>query len=148
MAEITFQKATIDNIGTFIELEKKVAHMKVYSPTLDEDEAKKEIEENEVFFIKKDGVIVGTTQYQIQSSEVAYLGGLVIDPQFQGQGIARKAIEFRLDKLKDFKRIWTVTHPDNIKIIKLYQSYGFVIEAKKENYYGDGESRVVLSREL
>ncbi len=144
MQEITFQKATIEDVDTFLELEKKVSHVKMYSAILDKEEARKEIEHNEVYFIKKGDTIVGSTEYTIKSPEHAYMGGLVIEPAYQGQGIARKAIEFRLNKLKNMKRIDLVTHPHNGKIIKMYLSYGFVIEAWKDNYYGDGEPRLVL----
>ena len=53
-------------------------------------------------------------------------------------------------KLKpgNVKRIDLVTHPHNSKIIGLYLSYGFIIEAWKDNHFGDGEPRIVLAREL
>ncbi|TSC74309.1 MAG: acetyltransferase [Parcubacteria group bacterium Gr01-1014_44] len=141
---ITFQKATVDDVKIFIELEKKVAHLKIYSGIIDEGEARKEIENNEVYFIRKGNEVIGSTEYQMKGPNEAYLGGLVIDPLFQGQGIARQAIEFRLNKLENVKRVWLVTHPHNSKIIRLYLSYGFIIEAWKDNYYGDGEPRLVL----
>jgi ribosomal protein S18 acetylase RimI-like enzyme len=147
MSEINFQKATTDDADKYIELEKKVAHLKIYSGIVDREEAKKEIENNEVYFIVQDNKIIGSTEYQVRDGNEAYLGGLVIDPDFQGQGIARQAIEFKLDKLKDVKRLWLVTHPHNSKIIRMYLSYGFAIEAWKDNYFGDGEPRLVLSRE-
>ncbi|MBI2065009.1 MAG: GNAT family N-acetyltransferase [Candidatus Yanofskybacteria bacterium] len=147
MPDITFRKATIEDIDTFIEIEKTAVGLKVYSGITDKEEAKEEIENNEVYFIIKDGEIVGSTEYQVKSQEEAYLGGLVIKPKFQDKGIARQAIEFRLNKVKDKKRVWLVTHPDNSKVIKLYLSYGFVIESRKENYYGDGEPRLVLARQ-
>jgi ribosomal-protein-alanine N-acetyltransferase len=141
---LTFQKATIADIEDFIKIEKTVAGQKTYSGIITPEEAKKEIEENEVYFIKQDGKIIGSTEYQMKSPEEAYLGGLVIDPEYQGRGIARKAIEFRLNEIRKVKRVWLVTHPENTKVIKLYESYGFKIEDKKENYFGDGEPRLVL----
>lgn len=145
MTEITFQKVSLDDIQTFLDLEKKVSHLQIYSGITDEGEAREEIEDNEVYFIKKDNRIVGSTAYQTINKDEAYFSGLVIDPSFQGQGIARAAIEFRLNTLKDKKRLWLVTHPHNSKVIRLYLSYGFFIEAWKDNYYGDGEPRLVLA---
>ena len=55
---------------------------------------------------------------------------------------------FVLEEFRDVKRIDLVTHPDNIKAIALYQSLGFAIESRKENYYGDGEPRIVMARIL
>lgn len=147
MAEITFQKVTTgdNDINKFLEIERSATGVNTYSSIDDEIEAKEEIDTNEVYFIKIDDKIIGSTEYQIKSSDEAYLSGLVILPEFQGKGIARKAIEFRLEKIKDMKRIWVVTHPENKKILKLYESLGFKVESRKENYYGDGEPRLVLS---
>ncbi|EKD23967.1 MAG: acetyltransferase [uncultured bacterium] len=145
MPEITFQKATIEDIDAFIAIEQKSAHSYMYSNCADREDAEDELKNCEVYFIKKDGVIVGSTEYQIKEPGHAYMSGLVIDPAFQGQGIARKAIEFKLEQLKDMKRIDLVTHPHNSKVICMYLSYGFIIEAWKDNYYGDGQPRLVLA---
>jgi len=49
-----------------------------------------------------------------------------------------------LEKFKNTERIDLAAHPDNFRAIKLYQSLGFAIESRKENYYGDGEPRLIL----
>lgn len=147
MSDITFRKATIEDLDKFIEIEKTAVGLRVYSGIVDSKEAKEEIENNEVYFILKDGEVVGSTEYQIKSPKHAYLGGLVVLPEFQGQGIAREAAKFRLEKLKDMDRVDLVTHPRNSKIITLYLSLGFYIESWKDNYFGDGEPRLVLVRQ-
>jgi|SRR3989338_609856 len=147
MADTTFRKVTTEDIDKFIEIEKTAVGSKTYSGILDRDEARDEIENNEVYFIMKDNEIVGSTEYQIKSPNHGYLGGLVVFPNFQGQGIAREAAKFRLEKLKDMERVDLVTHPRNSKIIILYLSLGFYIESWKDNYYGDGEPRLVLVRQ-
>lgn len=146
MSEITFQKVTTGDIdiNKFLEIERSVIGANIYSGIDNQEEAKEEIENNEVYFIKIADKIIGSTEYQIKGSDEAYLSGLVILPEFQGKGIARKAIEFRLEKIKSRKRVWVVTHPENKKIIRLYESLGFKVESRKENYYGDGEPRLVL----
>jgi ribosomal protein S18 acetylase RimI-like enzyme len=145
MSTITFHKATLDDVDAYLALEKTAIPLKVYSGIADAQEAKEEIETNEVYLIKKDGVIVGSTEYQMQEPGHAYMSGLVIDPDFQGQGIGRRAVEFRLDQLKDMKRIYLVTHPHNSRVICMYLSYGFIIESWKDDYFGDGEPRIVLA---
>ncbi len=145
MSDLIFQKMTIEDVGAYLALEKKVIHLQVYSGIANRDEAIEEMEQNEVHLIKKDGAVIGSTEYQIQGPECAYMSGLVIDPDFQDQGLARKAIEFRLDRLKDMKRIYLVTHPHNSKVIHMYLSYGFIIESWKDDHFGDGEPRIVLA---
>ncbi len=144
---LSFIRATPEDVDAFLELEHTAAKSKTYSGTLDKDEALREFVENEVYLIYRDGQIVGSTELQMKSPEHAYLAGLVIHPDFRGQGIARKAALFRLGKLKGVKRIDLVTHPENLKIINLYQSLGFKIEKRIENYHGDGEPRLMLVKE-
>lgn len=141
---ISLKKATLEDIDKYLVIEKSVIGPRTYSGITDKDEAKEEFQNNQIYFIKKDGKIVGTIQYEIKSLDHAYLSGLAIDPRFQRQGIGRKAIKLILQELKDIKRISIITHPDNAVALKLYQSFGFIIESRKENYYGDGEPRLML----
>ncbi len=141
---ILLEKVTVKDIDQYLAIEKSVIGPKTYSGIKDENEAKEEFRNNQIYFIKKDGKIVGTIQYEMKSHDHAYLSGLVIDPHFQGQGIGCEASKLILNKLKNMKRINVVTHPDNAAALKLYQSLGFIIESRKENYYGDGEPRLVL----
>jgi ribosomal protein S18 acetylase RimI-like enzyme len=144
---LSFKKATQEDLEDFLKLEHIAAESKMYSAILNKDEALKEFAENEVYLIYKGKQLVGTMGYKIKSPEHAYLGLLVVHPDFRGQGIAREAALFRLNKLKGIKRIDLVTHPENSKIINLYQSLGFKIEKRVENYFGDGEPRLMLVKE-
>ena len=148
MRIISLKKATIADIPALLELEKSVAGTKIYSPTLTKNEWKEELQKSEVYLIEKNNVVAGSLLYEKNDNENIYIGGLVINPRFQGQGIAREAMVIVLEKFKGVKRIDLVTHPDNIKAINLYQSLGFIIESRKKNYYGDGEPRIVMARIL
>ena len=107
----------------------------------------KELGEATVFLIEKDGEIVGNAGYENCGNGLFYLNRMVIDPRFQRKGIGRLVLGKLLDDMKGAKRIELVTHPDNVAALKLYQSVGFVIESRKENYYGDGEPRLTLVRD-
>ena len=148
MRIISLKKATIADIPALLELEKSVAGTKIYSPTLTKNEWKEELQKSEVYLIEKNNVVAGSLLYEKNDNENIYIGGLVINPCFQGQGIAREAMVIVLEKFKDVKRIDLVTHPGNIKAINLYQSLGFIAESRKKNYYGDGEPRIVMARIL
>ncbi len=146
MNKITLKLATEKDIPIYIELEKSVMGVKTYSGIANEDEAREEFKNNVVYLIENNGEIIGSTQYEIKSPEHIYLSGLVINPKFQGKGIGREVLKQVLEKINNVKRSDLVTHPDNIFALKLYESFGFTIESRKENYYGDGESRVIMSR--
>lgn len=143
----SFKKATEKDVESFLELEKAVANNKLYSSFKEEDEILEEFKNAEVYLMYKGDRVIGSTAFQMKSPDHAYLAGLVVHPDFQGQGLAREAALFRLEKLQGIKRIDVVTHPDNFKIIGLYESLGFKIEKQIENYYGDGEPRVMLVKE-
>ncbi|MCX6729902.1 MAG: GNAT family N-acetyltransferase [Candidatus Portnoybacteria bacterium] len=148
-SDITFKKATVDNVAEFLRIEKSVAGSKTYCGSVDEQEAREEIENNVVYFIQNKGTNIGTIEYEIKEKDHAYLSGLVVSSNFQGRGIGRKALEWLLvNDLKDFKRIDLATHPHNTRAVILYLSLGFVIESWKDNYFGDGEPRIVLAREI
>lgn len=144
--QLSFRRAVPDDVEVYVDLERRVAVNNTYSAILDRDEALQEFNENEVYLAYKEGRLVGSVAYQMQGPESAYLCGIVVHPDFQGQGIGRAMAEFRLDKVRGAKRIWLVTHPQNKRAIALDESLGFRFEKRIENYFGDGEPRIVLVR--
>ncbi|NTV44708.1 MAG: GNAT family N-acetyltransferase [Candidatus Yonathbacteria bacterium] len=144
---LSFKKATPEDVDAFMTLDRIAVKEGTYSGLADRNEALKEIGDTEVYLIYKEGTLVGSAEFQIQGPDVAELAGLVVHPDFRGQGIGREATLFRLEKLKGIKRLYVVTHPENFKTIGLYESLGFTIEKHMENYRGDGKPRVMLVRE-
>lgn len=138
-------KANEQDIPMLLELERAVSGRNIYSPMLDEDEWREELEKSHVFLIENESEVIGTVSYEQKEDNHAYISGLVIDPRFQRKGIGRQVLTQLLERLKDLKRIDLVTHPDNHAALQLYQSLGFVIESRRENYYGDGEPMLVLA---
>lgn len=141
---LNLKKATIADIPALLDLEKRVSETGTYSAMLEESEWKEELQNGTVYLIEKNGTAVGNISYEKKNNDNAYISGLVVDPHFQGSGIAREALSQVLNELRDFKRIELVVHPDNLIALNLYQSLGFTIESRKENYYGDGEPRLVM----
>lgn len=141
---IHLKKATVSDIPQLIIIEKSVGGTKTYSAMHTKEEWLEELEKSTVYLIRRDGEIVGNTSYEMKSKDHAYLSGLTIESRFQGQGIAREALQQVLEELKDIQRIDLVTHPENAKALTLYQSFGFNVESRKENYFDDGEPRLML----
>ena len=142
----SLKEASISDIPVLIELEQSVAGTNIYSPMLDENEWKEELQKGKVYLIERNGVAIGNLSYERNGSDHVYISGLVINPAFQGQGVAREVLTNLLEELRGVKRVDLTTHPDNHRALELYQSLGFVIESRKENYYGDGEPRLVLAK--
>lgn len=89
---------------------------------------------------------MGSVSYEVKSPDHIYISGLVVKPEFQGKGIATTALKQVLAKYVNAKRIDLVTHPDN-PALKLYESLGFKTESRVENYWGEGQPRLVLALE-
>jgi len=139
-------RATIKDIQTLLEIEKTAKGLKVYSGYFTNEEIKEWIEKESVYLIENDGVIVGSISSETIDKDYACISGLVIKSEFQKQGFAKQAIILLLEKLKGFKKLSLTVHPDN-HAIKLYESFGFVVESRKENYFGDGEPRLIMKKD-
>ncbi|MBI2109209.1 MAG: GNAT family N-acetyltransferase [Parcubacteria group bacterium] len=140
----TLTKASVADIPELIKIEQSVAGTNIYSPMLGKNEWEKALQEGPVFLIKEDGVVAGNISYEHKGGGHYHISGLAIMPQFQNRGIGKGALASILKECKDAKRIDLAVHPDNESAIKLYESLGFVVETRKENYYGDGEPRLIF----
>jgi ribosomal protein S18 acetylase RimI-like enzyme len=145
LTQLALEPATIKDVDTLVAFEQKVADPKIYGPTLDAPSAVQEITSNQFYLIKMGGVVVGTAAYRSRPDESVYISNVAIDPMFRRRGIARAALSFLLAKLKGTRRIDLVTHPENKNALHLYASFGFKVESRQENYFGDGEPRLVLA---
>lgn len=140
----SLERATKDDIPVLLSMEQKVSGSRLYSAMTEEDDWKEEFKNGTVYLIKSGDRIVGNLSYEIKSPEHIYISGLVVSPEFQGKGIARDVLTRFLSEHSEATRIDLVTHPDN-PALKLYQSLGFQVESRKENYWGEGEPRLVLA---
>ena len=144
--DISFKKITIDDVDDFLALERTVDGSIIYSAMTDRQEAVEEITKNTVYFIKKDNNVVGNISYEIKGLKIPYISGLMVAPQFQGQGIGKQAMVIILEELKDLgmETIELLTHPRNTKALMIYLSLGFELSGWEDNYFGDGEPRVKM----
>jgi ribosomal protein S18 acetylase RimI-like enzyme len=143
---LIFQQAVAEDANIFAALESKSAS-RIYGPIGTIEDARREIRENVLYLIKKDAIVVGTAAYRVRADSSVYISSVSIDPAHRRQGIARAAMMHILEKTKDASRIDLVTHPENENALRLYMSLGFKIESRRENYFGDGEPRLVLAKD-
>ena len=141
---IEFKRTTQEDVQTLLNIKKTTIGLKTYSGYYKEEEIRKYISNDIVYLIEKNGTTAGNISYEIKGDNHAYMSGLVIKPEFQGQGLAKQAMLKLLEELQNFKKVDLVVHPDNKSAIKLYKSVGFVEIERKENFYDDGEPRLVF----
>ncbi|MCY2964138.1 MAG: GNAT family N-acetyltransferase [Planctomycetota bacterium] len=74
------------------------------------------------FVADADGRIVGCVALEIYSSKLAELRSLVVDPDFQGQGIGKKLVAAAVDRARDERilEVMAITSSD-----EFFQSCGF-----------------------
>lgn len=141
--KISLQIATKADIEDIIELEKKVAS-RTYIPLGDKHQLLKIMAKGPIYKIKKGEKMVGVIAYYKKEDGSIYICAFATDPKYRGQHLGREALIKILEEIKDTPKIWLNVHPNN-PAIKLYKSLGFKITGRKENYFGDGEPRIVLA---
>jgi ribosomal protein S18 acetylase RimI-like enzyme len=145
--DIIIDQATSADADEYIALEKKVGG-RTYAALTSKEQFLNELEKWTVYLFKKDGKVIGHISYQVESDGGIRFGGLAIEPELQGKGFGRAALELIVEKIKDAPKVEFVVHPDNLRAIELYKSFGAKIVGRKENCYGDGEPRIIMIKNL
>ena len=70
---------------------------------------------------------------------------LAVDSQHRGKGIARSLVKNAIVKASSGSVIKLTVDPNNVPACKLYTSLGFKVLEKEEDYFGDGEPRLVMA---
>jgi ribosomal protein S18 acetylase RimI-like enzyme len=143
---ITFERATVEEAAALLDLEERVAVPTIYEPRVRIEDAINEIQANTFYFIKHGDRIIGSASFRVQDDGSAYIGNMAVDPIYRRRGVARATMNFLIRQLGHAVRLELVTHPENDRALRLYQSLGFKIEAEISDYCGDGEPRVKLVR--
>jgi len=140
---ITYRRAGEKDWKKVSELEKSV-DSDIYLAYTTEKDVKEYLNKSTVYFIELDGEPIGTISYEKKSKDHAYFDGLIVHPDYQGHGYATQAVDWLLDKVKNHQKIDLVTHPGNSASVIVYLKNGFKIKGWKDDYFGDGEPRVIL----
>ena len=77
----------------------------------------------------------------------ARIYSLAVHPDFQGHGAAKTLLENALEKLTctDISTVKLEFRKSNIRLKKLYESFGFKQKVVLEDYYGDHEAAISMS---
>lgn len=113
-------------------------------PFKSEEEVKKYFANSKALLILDGKEPAGYYSYKYVHPDEAEITGIVVIPSYQGKGIDSMVLKKILSELKNVKKVWLLTHPKNIAALKLYFKFGFVITGWKDNYFGDGEPRLIL----
>lgn len=140
----SLRKASEADMQILLKLATSMPNTDVYSPLIKEEEWRQEMENGTVYLIRNGNEVVGCFSYEQKSPTHIYISEISVSPAFQGKGIARDILTKFIAEHPEASRIDLTTHPDN-SALRLYQSLGFEIESRKEDYYGDGQPRLILA---
>jgi len=142
METISLKKASLKDLEIIADIEKN-ASSKTYAAIIGKEELEKFLQNDQVFLIKNEESIIGLASFETNQN-TAHCTGLAIYPEFREKGFGNKAMRLLLKKMEKYQRVELVVHPHNNSAIKLYLSLGFIIESWENNYFGNGEPRLVM----
>ena len=98
------------------------------------------------------GKVIGTTGlygYIKDEAEAYWLGYTCVDPDFRGQGIGAKLVDFATEKAREagkkFLRLYTSNNPNQAVAQILYDKRGFRITGEEQS---EGSNFKMIDREL
>jgi ribosomal protein S18 acetylase RimI-like enzyme len=115
-------------------------------PARSVQDTKEYLKDCQIFAGYSDQKIVGIIAFVVKAHEVE-VKQLIVNQEFRGRGYGKKLLEF-LIHLQSKKEIALVTHPSNSPAIITYLKSGFFIKKYLDNYYGDGQPRILLIRPI
>jgi len=143
---LTFKKCSKQDLDTLYKIEEQMKSCPLYCTAADKSGFAKFMKEEIYFLILKDNEIAGYCSYKIKNKDLGEISGMAILEKFRHQGLGAAALEMMLKKLKNYKQIMLVTHPQNNNSLRLYLKFGFVIKEWKDNYFGN-QPRLILYKE-
>lgn len=142
--EISLKKATLQkDLDTLFNLDVKSFNRPFDYPAKSKDDVTKYLGDAIIYLCYIKGDVVGSFSYKRKKDGSYDFLQMVVLPKYQGKGVGKYMTKKMLEKLKG-KKVYTATHPLNIPAIILYLKNGFQIYGFKDNYYGDGEPRLLL----
>ena len=73
-----------------------------------------------------------------------HIGNVAVVPERQGQGIGKFLLSNLFALLNDYEISYLEVRENNIRAIKMYESFGFSPLYKRRAYYPDGEDAVIM----
>jgi len=146
MNTIKLQRTT-ENDWQLVSDIKEAAVSDIFHANLGEVAIKKYLRDFESYFITHENKMVGIIGYRPEPEiNGYYIGELIVSQEYKGKGFGKAAMQIALELIGNHP-VKLTTHPENSPAICLYLKLGFKIKAWKDNYYNDGEPRIVMIKE-
>jgi ribosomal protein S18 acetylase RimI-like enzyme len=138
------KRAAANDVDVIVAFESQVVNDKLYGKPLDHTAAKSEIDANEYYLRLSDGRVVATGALRRREDGSTYLSNIAVHPKERRKGFARAMMSHLLSRCDAAPSINLAVHPDNQAARALYVSVGFSQTQIRENFFGDGEPRLIM----
>lgn len=126
------------------ELENKIFTRNYHRKAPNPEELLNRIDKGETFVVYNQKVPIGFIAFEEKDNgiEIYSLGVL---PEYQGKGFGGLLLKKILNLAKS-NRLFLLTNPQNSQAICFYLKYGFQICGWKDDYYHNGQPRLLLEK--
>jgi len=142
----SLKRADAGDAGLVVAFETEVTNRKLYGRPLDHDDALSEISGNQYYLLFVDECLVATGALRWREDASAYLSNIAVLPGRRRQGLGRGMMNHLLSLCAQADTVDLAVHPDNLPAIALYTAVKFSPTDVKDDFFGDGEPRLIMTR--
>ena len=113
-------------------------------PSRNKEETMSYLKNAKTYFAYQGSNVVGVFSYYESKDNIEIKLFFVLN-EHQGKGFGIEMMN-KLLELTNVKCVWLVVHPKNTVAIITYLKSGFILSEWKNNYYGDGQPRLRLTK--
>lgn len=114
-------------------------------PSKDVEEESSFLKNSTIHLVYNEKTPIAFCAYEPKGHDSTEVKVMAVLPEFQNKGIGKAMMKKMLEENKG-KDLFLVTHPSNTNAITFYFKHGFEIVGWRENYFGDGQPRLVMRR--
>lgn len=142
--QIKIKKESLKEISQILfKIDNKAFSRDFDLPSKDVAEQERYLKNSSVYVAYDGKTPIGFFAYEHKDNNEIEVKSIAVIPEYQKKGVGKLMMKKLLKLVKDYS-VKTVTHPYNTGAIILYLKHGFQIYGWKNNYYGDGQPRLLL----
>lgn len=146
MKNIKLTKINVcDYLKLLLDLDQKIYRHSLVTPFKNVEEVKKHLGQSVAYLIYDNKTVIGYCSFDIHADKI-HVSGIALLEEFRHKGIGTYIMKKLLNNLKTYKNISLTVHPKNVAAVKMYYNLGFVAIGWKDNYFGDGQPRLILEK--
>jgi ribosomal protein S18 acetylase RimI-like enzyme len=142
------RRAGSNDVEAIISFEADVMNLRnlrLYGRPLDHAAALSEVQANEYFLHVRHERIAATGAWCRRDDGTVYLSNIAVRADLRRQGLARIMMLHLLDCCSEAAAVDLAVRPENEAACSLYRSPGFKRSRQVENFFGDGEPRLIIA---